>query len=98
MEALLMVSRQWRVAVLPAPPSTSGSPSSQDAPVAPVPAAANPVVQPPLDVAPSDAVDEALPTAATSEAWSFVSLAAIWIAGALLVLVRLLFGTARLWW
>jgi beta-lactamase regulating signal transducer with metallopeptidase domain len=99
MPLLAAMAPQWTIAVLPAPPAVEETRT-----VAPAPRQ--------VTVADADAVFEPVPTLATSAhagspgsqpvpARAFNQLPTmvmLWIAGALAVLGRLAFGTARVWW
>ena len=92
MPVLAAVAPQWTIAVLPAPPAV-GEPVST--PTAMKTATADPVFEPIPAVTPNvnpEPLRQAVPANPLSTAMT------IWLAGVLLVLTRLAFGTARVWW
>jgi beta-lactamase regulating signal transducer with metallopeptidase domain len=92
MPALAAVAPQWRVAILPAPAAPI---ELTAAPVQTAPTAlADPVFEPIPAVTPSLSLAPQPQTAT----FSLPTTTVIWIAGVLLVLARLAFGTARVWW
>jgi beta-lactamase regulating signal transducer with metallopeptidase domain len=98
MPALAAIAPQWTIAVLPAPPAAVEPLSAP----APAPAAAplgatgvDPVFEPTPALTPtafSEPQPQGTPITAMTTAGS------IWLAGVLLVLGRLAFGTTRVWW
>jgi beta-lactamase regulating signal transducer with metallopeptidase domain len=101
MPVLTTMAPQWTIAVLPAAPVASVAVDSE--PAAPVVAnVADPVFDPIPATTPSS---ESTETASYTQTAQTVSVfdnlpitATIWLAGVLLVLARLAFGTARVWW
>jgi beta-lactamase regulating signal transducer with metallopeptidase domain len=95
MPVLAMVAPQWTIAVLPATevPVTAALSIERPA-IAPAPDTkaefeAVPAVSPNFDIAPQPAASST-PTVST--------VAALWMLGVLVVLTRLVAGTARVWW
>jgi beta-lactamase regulating signal transducer with metallopeptidase domain len=104
MPVLAFVGPQWTLAVLPAPTAVAAlAPVEHATPVleavstaAPIAAAsADPVFEPIPAVSPSMGEEPQAPRAAAN---GFSTITSIWLAGVLLVLARLAFGTARVWW
>lgn len=100
MPLLTTVAPQWTVAVLPAPATASvvldlASPTVTPAPAAKA-AAADSVFEPVPAFTPTTISE---PQAARGSSVEELSLGmSIWLAGVMLVLARLAFGTARVWW
>ncbi len=97
MPALAAVAPQWTVAVLPAPVARVGADLQNrliDEPAATRTAIADPVFEPTPALTPS--VSLATQPQPSSFAWPTTT--TIWITGMLLVLARLAFGTAHVWW
>src|SRR6187431_2276774 len=92
MPVLAAVAPQWTIAVLPALPAEV-EPISASAAIKTV--TADPVFEPIPAVTP-DVNPEPLRQAASADPLSTAT--TIWLAGVLLVLIRLAFGTARVWW
>src|SRR6185503_11712315 len=93
MPVLAAVAPQWQLEVLPAPATTMQAVSAP-AP-APVKPAGDPVFEPIPALTPDVASEPTAPVASVS---TLSTTATIWLAGVLLVLTRLAFGTARVWW
>jgi len=94
MPVLAAIAPKWTIEVLPAPPALAS--------VEPLPApsqitetAADPVFDPIPAVVPTMSAE---PQAQTSSVGTLSTATTIWLAGVLLVLARLAFGTARVWW
>ena len=110
MPLLTTVAPQWTVAVLPAPAAVldvANFAGGAAAPETPAPVkklvnnpvktgAADPVFEPIPALTPTSGAE--LPSAQSSAATGLSTITTIWLAGALLVLARLAFGTARVWW
>ena len=92
MPVLAAVAPTWTIELLPATP---GAVEPASLPVATRVEPADPVFEPIPAVTPS-VNTEALRGAASANPLSTVS--TLWLAGALFVLARLAFGTARVWW
>jgi beta-lactamase regulating signal transducer with metallopeptidase domain len=92
MPLLAAVAPQWKVAVLPAAaaPAEQLAIASHDRPAA----IADPVFEP----IPALTPDLSLAPQPEASPFSPPTTTMIWIAGVLLVLARLAFGTARVWW
>jgi beta-lactamase regulating signal transducer with metallopeptidase domain len=91
MPVLAAVAPQWTIEVLPASPAAVESLPSP-API--TAAAADPAFEPIPAVAPMNAEPQAQATSIRT----LSTTTTIWLAGVLLVLARLAFGTARVWW
>ena len=92
MPILAAVAPQWTIEVLPAP-AAAAAPLP---PAAPIKAPAiDPVFEPIPVVTP---VMNAEPQAQSTSMGALSTTTTIWLAGMLLVLARLAFGTARVWW
>ncbi len=92
MPVLAAVAPQWQIEVLPAP-TTVQSVAAPAAP--PIKPAADPVFEPIPALTPSVASEPTAPAASVNTLSTAVTL---WLAGVLVVLARLAFGTARVWW
>ncbi len=92
MPVLAAVAPQWTIAVLPAPPAAVASVA---APAAITTATADPVFEPMPAVTPSVSTE---PPRQAASVDTLSTATTIWLAGVLLVLARLAFGTARVWW
>ena len=92
MPVIALVAPQWTIAVLPSPAVVADTTPSS-APV--VAAAADPVFEPLPAMTPSESVE---PESARASASRFSTPITLWLIGVLLVLARLAFGTARVWW
>ena len=96
MPVLSAVAPQWTIAVLPASPAAVEAISAPaSAPAAIATADADPVFEPIPAVTPSV---NAAPQQTSASVDTLSTAATIWLAGVLLVLVRLACGTARVWW
>src|SRR5690349_16546499 len=93
MPVLATVAPQWQIEVLPASPIVVQSVSTRS------PAAANPVADPVFEPIPALTPSIASePTAPAASVATLSTTTTIWLAGVLVVLARLAFGTARVWW
>ena len=92
MPVIALVAPQWTIAVLPSPRSSLTRRRAR-APV--VATAADPVFEPLPATTPSESVG---PASAPASASRFSTPITIWLIGVLLVLARLAFGTAHVWW
>ena len=91
MPVLAIIAPQWTIAVLPAAPAavdTAATPAELET------ASADQVFEPIPAMTPSVS-SEPLPAASVN---TLSTPTTIWLAGLLLVLARLAFGTARVWW
>jgi beta-lactamase regulating signal transducer with metallopeptidase domain len=101
MPLLTTVAPQWTIAVLPAPAAVPDIEPMSVQPAAPSgssvrTAATDPVFEPIPAITPTTTDD--LPSIASSATEGLSTITTIWLAGVLLVLARLAFGTARVWW
>jgi beta-lactamase regulating signal transducer with metallopeptidase domain len=92
MPVIALVAPQWTIAVLPSSPVVTDT-ALASAPV--VATAADPVFEPLPATTPSESVE---PASAPASASTFSTPITLWLIGVLLVLARLAFGTARVWW
>jgi beta-lactamase regulating signal transducer with metallopeptidase domain len=92
MPVLAAISPQWTIAVLPAPPAAVEPVST---PAETKISTADPVFDPIPVVTPSLNTE---PRRQAASATPLSTATTIWLAGVLLVLTRLAFGTARVWW
>jgi beta-lactamase regulating signal transducer with metallopeptidase domain len=101
MPLLTTVAPQWTIAVLPAPAAVLDIAPMSERPVVPSDssvktAATDPVFEPVPAMTPTTTAE--LPSVASSATEGLSTLTTIWLAGVLVVLARLAFGTARVWW
>jgi beta-lactamase regulating signal transducer with metallopeptidase domain len=94
MPALALISPQWTIAVLPAPPAAAAITEIAPVTTPAVASTADPVFEPIPAVTPDPGPD----TSAVRQTTRLSTITSIWLAGMLLVLMRVAFGTARVWW
>jgi beta-lactamase regulating signal transducer with metallopeptidase domain len=92
MPVLATVAPQWTIAVLPAPAARV---ETAPAPAMVKTTAADPVFEPIPSLTPTPSWESDSQAAAVT---GLSTSTTIWLAGVLLVLARLAFGTARVWW
>ena len=93
MPLLAAVAPQWQIEVLPAAPVAVQSVST------PSPAAVKPIADPVFEPIPALTPSVASePTPPVTSIGTLSTTTTIWLAGVLVVLARLAFGTARVWW